>query len=254
MPEYFQPPHNTSIMLLAAGHGTRMKPLTDHTPKPLLKVGAHSLIEHHLYRLKEQGFNHVVINTAYLGHKIQQALGNGERYGLEINYSDESNTGALETAGGIKKSLALIKSDSFISINADIYTDYDFRDLLKSSLAKLGTLVLVKNPKHNPDGDFDVTIESENSNANLISDNLNIGNFNIETPKKANRRMTYSGIALYKKGMFAQLPEGKLALGPILKQEISNGNLSSIAHDGHWTDVGTPERLEKLSNSIKQSA
>jgi len=219
-------------MLLAAGHGKRMKPLTNNVPKPLLKVGDYALIEHHIKKLAASGFRHVVINTAYLGEQIRQHLGNGQRYGVSIDYSDESETGALETAGGIKKSLKLMKNDYFIAINADIYTDFDFTQLLKIQLSKLGCLVLVTNPEHNLSGDFRINKEGQFDSA-------------------ANITMTYSGIALYRKEMFSKLPEGKLALGPIFKQMISKNQLSALTYHGAWTDVGTPERLTELNANLK---
>jgi MurNAc alpha-1-phosphate uridylyltransferase len=224
-------PAKTSVIILAAGHGTRMRPLTDKIPKPLLKVGEHSLIEHHIHKLSAQGFKHIVINTAYLGDKIQQQLGNGERYGIEIRYSDESSTGALETAGGIKKSLPLIDSDPFLVVNADIYSDFDFSSMLEIEAAKLGCLVLIPNPDHNPDGDF--IVNDANTNRRHTAD--------------SNATMTFSGIALYRKKIFSALPQGKLALGPILKQMISDDRLVALPYYGGWTDVGTPERLKQLN-------
>lgn len=228
--EHVLEPSKTSVMLLAAGHGKRMRPLTDTTPKPLLKVGRHSLIEHHINSLSRLGFKHIVINTAYLGHKIQARLGNGQRYGVAIEYSDESETGALETAGGIKKSLTLIKSDPFIAINADIYTEFDFAALLASGLTMSACLVLVPNPEHNQSGDFGVSSS---------------GRFDPQS----NTRMTFSGIALYRKKIFSNLPEGKLALGPILKQMIKQEMLAALPYYGAWTDVGTPERLAELNSN-----
>jgi len=220
--------NETSVIILAAGHGTRMKPLTNNTPKPLLKIGACSLIEHHINNLAASGFKHIVINTAYLGHKIQNQLGNGERYGVKITYSDESDTGALETAGGIKKSLSLIKSDVFLVINADIYTDFNFASLLETNLTKQGCIVLVPNPQHNPSGDFGVNQEGM-------------------LDMKSTSTMTFSGISLYRKEMFKLIPEGKLALGPILKQLANKGKLDILPYSGNWTDVGTPERLAQLN-------
>lgn len=223
-------PAKTSVIILAAGHGTRMRPLTDNLPKPLLKVGEHSLIEHHIHKLSAQGFKHIVINTAYLGNKIQQQLGNGERYGIDIRYSDETSTGALETAGGIKKSLPLIDSDPFLVVNADIYSDFDFSSMVNVDINKLGCLVLVPNPIHNPAGDF--TIKGDNSNA------------------ENNDSMTFSGIALYRKKIFSDLPQGKLALGPILKTMTSDDKLTALQYYGCWTDVGTPERLKQLNGTL----
>ena len=215
-----QTPENTTVVLLAAGHGKRMRPLTDHTPKPLLKVGDATLIEHHLIRLADLGFKNVVINTAYLGQKIQAHLGSGKQFGLQIAYSDESDTGALETAGGLKKALPLIKSDEFLSINADVWTDFNFTQML-APLSKNGRIALVPNPSHNPDGDF-----------------------LLEGSKQS---LTYSGIALYRKQLFAEIPEGKQALGPILKKMVADDELETIALNAQWTDVGTPERLQELN-------
>ena len=231
-----------SVILLAAGHGKRMSPLTNTVPKPLLKVGDHALIEHHLYKLGSLGFKNIIINTAYLGEKIQQHLGNGERYGVDIKYSDESTTGALETAGGIKKSLSLINSDPFMVINADVYTDFNFASLLDTNLVelataekeprKLGCLVLVENPKHNTLGDFKVD---------------GAGQFDSQSTDS----MTFSGIAVYRKKMFNDLPAGKLALGPIFKQLISQDKLCAMPFYGAWTDVGTPARLALLNTAKK---
>ncbi len=222
-------PSNISVLLLAAGHGKRMRPLTDTVPKPLLKVGNYALIEHHVINLQHLGFRHLVINTAYLGEQIQHHLGTGEQFGVRIDYSDESQTGALETAGGIKKSLALLQSDSFIVINSDIYTDFDFSSLLKSNTTDLGRVVLVPNPSHNRSGDFVTDAE---------------GNFN----QQGDSTMTFSGIARYRKEMFASMPEGKLALGPILQKMCQQGTLSAVPYYGEWTDVGTPERLAQLNS------
>ncbi len=218
-------------MLLAAGHGKRMRPLTDNLPKPLLKVGDYALIEHHIKKLAKSGFRHIVINTAYLGEQIQLHLGNGQHYGLNIDYSDESETGALETAGGIKKSLTLLRNEYFIAINADIYTDFDFTRLLEIQLSRLGCLVMVSNPEHNQSGDFKINKD---------------GQFDPE----AKSTMTYSGIALYRKKMFSKLPEGRLALGPIFKQMIDQNQLSALIYHGAWTDVGTPERLAELNAHV----
>jgi MurNAc alpha-1-phosphate uridylyltransferase len=232
-------PSKTSVILLAAGHGTRMRPLTDTLPKPLLKVGVRSLIEHHIHKLSALGFKQIVINTAYLGGMIQQQLGNGERYGLEIRYSDESNTGALETAGGIKNSLPLIDSDPFLVVNADIYSDFDFSSLLEIKSDSLGCLVLVQNPPHNPTGDFII-------NGQSIKDQ----SIKHKDDPVSNSTMTFSGIALYRKKMFSALPRGKLALGPILKRMIGDDKLVAMPYYGHWVDVGTPERLSELNSSL----
>lgn len=222
-------PKTTTAVLLAAGRGSRMRELTQNMPKPLLKVGHRTLLEHHLVRLRDQGFKQVIINTAYFGEKIQQHIGDGKEFELEIKYSDESATGALETAGGLRHALDLIKSDPFIVINADIYTDFNFVDLLSpltSNPLCLGRLVLVDNPSHNPDGDFPTRAKEKENN-------------------------TFSGIALYRKSMFEKLNQGKQPLGPILKTLIANEQLDTIDHFGQWTDVGTPERLAQLNADIQ---
>jgi len=225
-------PRDTTVVILSAGHGTRMLPLTKDTPKPLLKVGDLSLIEHHLTRLKDCGFEHIVINIAYLGEKIREQLGNGSRYGLCIHYSDEADTGALETAGGLKAALPLINSDPFVVINADIWTDYHFTHLLSPALKHDARLVMIDNPEHNPTGDFGVESDTENDLSLL---NLSEKN-----------RFTFSGIGLYKKALFENIKAGKQALGPLLKQRISKQNVQATVYNGEWKDIGTPERLEQI--------
>lgn len=226
-------PANTTVVLLAAGHGKRMLPLTQDTPKPLLKVGKHTLIEHHLYRLSSLGFRHVVINIAYLAQEFPNTLGDGRRYGLNIDYSDESQSGALETAGGLKKALPLIKSDLFITINADIWTDFDFTQLLNET-PDYATLVMVENPAHNRDGDF--TLNDHGA---------------LEYPDKAtNNTLTYSGIALYQRTLIEQLDEGKHALAPIFRQLIQQQKLQGIKLTGVWHDIGTPERLQEIRKQV----
>jgi len=237
-------PSHTSVILLAAGHGTRMRPLTDSTPKPLLKVNGKALIEHHIDKLGTLGFEHIVINTAYLGHQIQQQLGDGSAYGVRIDYSDESNTGALETAGGIKKSLNLIQSDPFIAVNADIYTDFNFSLLLEAELTTQGGVVLVPNPEHNQSGDFGIRDDNRINHPGNCRFNKQ-----LEFDADSITTMTFSGIALYQKQMFDDLPEGKLALGPILKQMIADKQLTPLGYYGDWTDVGTPKRLQQLNLS-----
>lgn len=218
---------NTSVVLLAAGRGSRMRSLTADTPKPLLKIGEHSLIEHHLYRLRDQGFKQVVINLAYLGEQISRHLANGDKYGLNLTYSDESSTGALETAGGLRHALPLIQSDPFLVVNSDIWTDFCFETLL-TPLNKSGRIVLVNNPEHNPDGDF------------AFKQN--------QLCSSADNKLTFSGIGLYRKSVFGSLNDGKRPLGPVLKSLIANADLEGIKHSGKWIDVGTPERLTELRN------
>ncbi len=230
-------PKQTSVVLLAAGHGKRMLPLTEHTPKPLLMVGELSLIEHHLIRIVKQGFLKVIINIAYLGEQIKNHLGNGERFNCTIAYSDETASGALETAGGLQKALPLIESEWFITINADIWTDYDCRALL-SELPTHARLVMVDNPAHNPAGDF-------------VLD----ANGRLAMPSVDNKQtLTYSGIAIYHRHLFETLLPGKQALAPIFRNMINTNSLQGVKLDGEWRDIGTPERLQELRESVSHDS
>lgn len=220
---------HTTVVLLAAGQGKRMLPLTENTPKPLLRVGDHALIEHHLIRLSEAGFHNIVINLAYLGDQIREKLGNGEKYGVDINYSDESSTGALETAGGLKNALPLINSDPFLVVNADIWTDYPFSKILKP-LTCDARLVMVKNPKHNEAGDF-----SFSKSGSLL-----------QRMESAANSHTFSGIALYHKALFANLAHGSQALAPMFFELAKSGLLEGEVFSGQWADVGTPQRLQQI--------
>lgn len=240
-------PHQTTVFILAAGRGERMRPLTDTTPKPLLKVANQSLIEHHLINLKKAGFRHIVINVAHLAEQFYDELGDGRHYGLAIHYSDESSFldnqrdhsgGALETAGGIQHALPLIQSEQFLVINADIYTDFTFKKLLGSLPdSKSSRLVLVDNPAHNPSGDF------------IVADDqiLNKDTLNSDTQKS----YTFSGIALYQKSLFEKLPAGRAALAPLLKQEIDQQRVDYLIHEQEWHDIGTPERLAELNSQSR---
>ena len=216
-------------MILAAGRGERLRPLTDSTPKPLLKVGRQSLIEYHLHKLAQAGIKEVVINVAWLGGQIQQALGSGEKYGLNIHYSDEG-TQALETAGGIIKALPLLGNEPFLIINGDIFTDYDFNRLPQTDIMGDAHLVMVDNPDHNHKGDF--ALESgwlKNSGEPLY---------------------TYSGIGIYSPEFFAGIAAGVVALAPILKEKIAQQKVSGELFTGSWTDVGTAERLQQLNDQL----
>lgn len=215
-------------MILAAGRGERLRPLTDHTPKPLLKAGEHSLIEYHLYKLARAGINDVVINTAWLGEQIQQRLGNGEKYALNIHYSDEGGQ-ALETAGGIIKALPLL-GETFLIINGDIYTDYDFEKLTQLKQNSEAHLVMVKNPEHNSNGDFALENGYLKNNGQPL--------------------YTYSGIGVYSQQFFAGCPEGVAALAPILRKKIAQQKVSGELYQNAWTDVGTVERLQQLNDSL----
>ncbi|MDJ0834475.1 MAG: nucleotidyltransferase family protein [Gammaproteobacteria bacterium] len=210
-----------NAMILAAGRGERMRPLTDSTPKPLLTVNDKPLIVYHLEKLQQAGIDSVVINISWLGEQIQQALGDGSAFGLSIDYSHEPE--ALETAGGIVQ--ALDKLDNrFIVVNADVFTDFDYRHLLDFPVA--AHLVLVPNPAHNPAGDF--AIEQ-----GYLSNN-------------PDSRYTFAGIAAYEKSFFAGLEPGKRPLAPLLRAGAEQQQVTAELHNGLWNDVGTAERLESL--------
>lgn len=211
-------------MILAAGRGERLRPLTDATPKPLLQAGSEPLIGHHLKRLAAAGFTEIVINLAHLGAQIPAALGTGSRYGVRIQYSDEPD-GALETAGGIRHALHLLGDEPFLLVNGDIYTDYPFELLRERPLTGLAHLILVPNPPHHPQGDFVLDPESR-----------------IQRGDTA--RLTYAGIGLYAPRMFSHLPPTRAPLAPLLYEGIAGQQISGERFTGLWVDVGTPERLD----------
>ena len=238
-------PSNTIVFLLAAGRGERMRPLTDTTPKPLLKVGGRNLLEHHLIHLQMAGFKHIVINIAHLAEQIKTVIGDGSQFGLNIKYSDESNTGALETAGGIFNALDLIQSDPFLVINADIYTDFPFEQLLAPlNKSSLGRLVIINNPEHNPTGDFAISGSETSGKASALT---------LKGENKEQQTITFSGIGLYQKQFFTHLGKGSQALGPLLRAAISKNQLEHTHYQGQWFDIGTPERLAEINNRISQS-
>ncbi|MCX7897362.1 MAG: nucleotidyltransferase family protein [Rhodocyclaceae bacterium] len=220
-------------MILAAGRGMRMRPLTDHIPKPLLPVGGKPLIVWHLERLARAGFSEVVINLAHLGAEIAALLGKGDAWGLAIHYSQEPE-GALETAGGIRAALPLLGSDPFLVVNADVFCDWDFARAHAIDLADdLAQLVLVDNPPHHPDGDFAL-----------------VGN---RVHATAGARLTYSGIAVYRPELFIDLPAMRpMRLAPLLTSAIAAGRVRGEHHRGRWIDVGTPERLAALDREISR--
>jgi len=236
-------PANTTVFILAAGRGQRMMPLTEKQPKPLLKVGTRSLIEHHINRLAELGFKNIVINIAYLGEHIVNALGNGSRWGVDIHYSDETAMGALETAGGIHNALDLIKSSHFLCLNADIWTNFNFASLLTHFNTKQdnsATIVLVENPEHNLAGDFCLHPHSQTVSRKSRFDSL--------SPDY--KSYTFSGIGLYNKQDFTHLNAGKHPLAPLLKSWCDKNVLSGIIHSGQWHDIGTPARLDDINQSL----
>ena len=215
-------------MILAAGRGERMRPLTDVLPKPLLEVQGKALIVWHLEKLRDAGFKEIVINIAHLGYKIPEYLGDGSDYGLKISYSDEQDTGALESAGGIKKALHLLGDETFLVVNGDVYCDYDF-DANFDLKDKLAHLILVNNPLHNLNGDFG------------LNDTLVLNS--------ANEMYTFSGIGYYNPKLFKNTETGKSALTPLLRVEIQKSNISGEVYDGIWHDIGTPQRLEDINRN-----
>ncbi len=225
-------------MILAAGRGERMRPLTDHTPKPLLKVGSKCLIEYHLNNLAAAGFKEVVINVAWLGQQVINLIGSGENYHLKITYSDEGDN-ALETAGGIIKALPLLGDEPFLVINGDVWSDYPLKKLNHFPLKDKAHLVLVDNPPHNPQGDFSIK-----------KNRLIIG----ETEK-----MTFSGIGVYSVDFFkpylsTSLDNKKLPLAPMIRDHIKNNEISAEVYAGKWLDIGTEERLLALSEYLSNKS
>lgn len=237
-------------MILAAGRGKRLRPITDTIPKPLVEVAGKPLIEYHLEKLAQAGVQDVVINHAWLGHKIESALGNGSRWGLNIHYSAEPE-GGLETAGGIINALPLLGSHPFLVINGDIYCDMSFNSLItqaelmsklkrnpvpdsikNSQIAScnLGHVVLVPSPKHNQSGDFGL------QESGLV---------------EAEGEHTFSGLSVLSPELFTNLEVGFVPLAPILREAMSHGEITGQLERGFWSDVGTLERLQQTEEQIK---
>ena len=212
-------------MILAAGRGERMRPLTDYTPKPLLPVAGKTIIEHTINQLVAAGFDDIIINHAHLGQQIADHLGDGSRYGASIRYSAEGEQG-LETAGGIINALPLLGDDVFLVVNGDIATDFPYAEL-KNRTVDLAHLVLVDNPEHHSQGDFALD---------------NTGQVNGTDPEL----WTFSGIGLYRAELFSNMPVGSSKLGPLLRQAIAAQRVTGQKFAGFWMDIGTPERLQAL--------
>ncbi len=212
-------------MILAAGRGERMQPLTLTTPKPLLPAAGKPLIEHCIENLVSGGFTEIVINLSHLGEQIRRYCGDGKLWGATIEYSDEGEI-ALETAGGIAKALPLLGNQPFLVINADIVCDYPLSKL-KNQTIDLAHLVMIDNPPHHPEGDFGLTTD------NLLSQH--------ESPK-----LTFSGIGIYHPDLFAGIKPEPLKLRPILNQAIAANRISGEKYAGLWMDIGTPERLQEV--------
>ena len=217
------------VMILAAGRGERMRPLSDTVPKPLLEAGGKPLIVHLIEGLARHGLRDLVINHSHLGEKISAYLGDGGRYGVRVAYSHEEGSG-LETGGGIFKALSLIDTDPFMVINGDIWTDYPF-DRLPARLGGLAHLVLVDNPPQHPQGDFA----------------LRDGKVFAEGAP----RQTFSGIGVYARALFADCRPEKFPLAPLLRAAMARGQVSGEHYTGRWRDVGTPQRLEELDRELR---
>lgn len=220
-------------MILAAGRGQRMRPLTDSVPKPLLPVNNKPLIEYHLEKLSQAGVTDVVINYAWLGEQFPKVLGDGSRWGVSIHYSPET-AGGLETAGGIINALPLLGDAPFWLINGDVWTDLDFNRLPTSLDDDVANLMLVANPEYNAKGDFGV----QNGRVKVADGNL--------------PSYTYSGIGLYSPHWFVGRPIEKLPLRPMFDKAIQQQRLAAtVVSDAQWTDVGTPERLAQLDQQLR---
>jgi MurNAc alpha-1-phosphate uridylyltransferase len=218
-------------MIMAAGRGERLRPLTDTLPKPLAQVAGKPLIVYHLERLTKAGVRDVVINLSWLGDRIKEALGDGHDFGVRIEYSEEGPV-PLEAAGGIFKALPLLGPDPFLVVNGDVWTDIDVGTLtLRGTDPVDACIVLVPNPAHNPRGDFgldgDVVVEREAE------------------------RFTYSGVGVYRPEFFAGCSPGRFPLLPLLKRAIAAARLRGWLHRGEWFDVGSLERLKELDNRVR---
>ncbi|ROO30085.1 nucleotidyltransferase family protein [Salinisphaera japonica] len=214
-------------MILAAGRGSRLRPFTDRVPKPLVEIAGMPLIGHHLCRLAAVGIRDVVINVAYRGDQIQAALGDGQRYGVSIRYSEET-PGALDTGGGIAQATSVLGTDDFLLVNADVLTDFDFRQLMSPSPgAGSGpglTLALIDNPAHHRRGDF-----------GLVDGRL----------RDIAPRLTYAGIGRFSPGLFAARAGERFALTDIIQRAIQDGHAFGVHHPGRWIDVGRAATLAR---------
>lgn len=219
--------------ILAAGRGERMRPLTDHTPKPLLVAGGKPLIVWHLERLAAAGFKEIVINHAHLGSLIEQTLGDGLQWGLHIQYSPEP-PGALETAGGIATALPLLGDEPFLVVNGDVYCDFDFGRFFRLTAA-FAHLVMVENPAHHTGGDF-----------SLDGERVSYAD--------GEQTLTYAGIGIFSPSFFAGVQPGTvMKLRPLLDAAIAAGTLTGERFAGRWVDVGTPQRLAELDQELKNA-
>jgi len=215
-------------MLLAAGRGERMRPLTDTIPKPLLRIGGQTMIERHVLALARAGFTELVINHAHLGEQLVAALGDGHAYGVGISWSAEGDA-ALETGGGIFKALPLLGDAPFLVVNADIWTDFPFAEL-PAEIDGLAHLVMVDNPEHHKGGDFSLS-------AGCLS-------------QRGPAMLTFSGIGVYRPALFTGCSPGAFPLAPLLRKAMDAEQVSGEHYRGSWFDIGTPERLEAVNRVV----
>ena len=219
-------------MILAAGRGERMRPLTLDRPKPLLEVDGAPLIVHHLRALSAAGFEDIVVNLSWLGEQIRTVLGDGRRHGVRLHYSDEGPE-PLETGGGIFRALPLLGAGPFVVLNGDVWSDFPYAALRERLAAgDLAHLVLVPNPVHNPRGDFVL------EHGRIV--------------EADGERCTFSGIGVYRAGLFAGCSEGAFKLAPLLRAAARSGRVSGERHAGAWLDIGTPERLAHLDEQLRR--
>lgn len=216
-------------MILAAGRGERLRPLTDSIPKALIEVGGQPLIVHHLHNLAKCGINDIVINLAHLGDKIKSRLGNGEQFGVNISYSEEPK-GGLETGGGIVKALPLLGDEPFVAVNADIYCNYDFKQLLKLQ-GQPAHLVLVENPPHNKKGDYNI-----NGNHLITSTDGN--------------PFTFSGIAIYHPKFFHNCEIKRFSVTTMVKHSCKKKLITAECFNDVWHDIGTEKRLRDARDAL----
>jgi MurNAc alpha-1-phosphate uridylyltransferase len=218
-------------LILAAGRGERLRPLTDHTPKPLLEAGGRPLIEHIVAALAQAGYAELVVNLAHLGGQIQARLGDGGRFGVHIAYSQEGEE-ALETGGGIHRALPLLGEAPFLVVNGDLATDYPF-ERLRNRPEGLAHLVLVENPAHHPRGDFAV------AGGQVLA--------------QGEPRHTFSGIGVYRPELFAACEPGKFPLAPLLRSAMALGKVGGEVYPGFWMDIGTLERLQEFDERLRRA-
>jgi len=227
---------HVKAMILAAGRGDRMRPLTDQVPKPLLSVAGRPMLDHLLEALARGGVRDVVINHSHLGDQIVAHVGDGSRFGLNVCYSHEQG-GGLETGGGIVQALPLLDSEVFAVINGDIWTDYPFAELPRDPKS-LAHLVLVPNPPHHPLGDFVLEGDAR-------------GTVKTESTAGAGK-LTFSGIGVYRRDLFRSCSPGKFPLAPLLRAAMERNQVTGERFNGRWYDIGTPERLYELDGVLRE--